>query len=371
MKSFKVKVNSEVLKWSTQTMNIPEDKILKSVKINKNILDKWLYKEGRPTYVQLQTFSKLSGMSPLIFLSDKIPEEKPGKIFRNYGDNNKKSYKTLKTIKRIEFLQNIAGELYDNLNRNKETDIEEYTVKYKPEELAVIERKKFCSFTDQKKFKTAYEALNEFKSEIENNNIIIMQFPFNDIRGFSLINKKPFFIVLNSKDNPESRIFTLFHEYAHLLLRKGELNNYDINKDNDEIERWCDNFASYFLITDDIIKEYYNKYTDSVYNKVHKISTQYRLSHSMIFYRFYKLGYIDLITYKKYIENNGSSDNYKNKDKKMGGVDYIKKIRSNYGYEFINLVSENYNRGDITLNDALTYLNIKLDSMKELENSVS
>jgi hypothetical protein len=90
----------------------------------------------------------------------------------------------------------------------------------------------------------------------------------------------------------------------------------------------------------------------------------------MIFYRFYKLGYIDENKYHEFTGNTEYVYN-KNKDKKTGAVDYIKKVRSNYGYKFINLVSENYKSGEITLNDALTYLNIKLDSMKELENSVS
>ena len=54
MESFKVKVNPEVLKWSIQTMNIPEDKIIKSVQINENILNERLYKDGGPIYVQLQ-----------------------------------------------------------------------------------------------------------------------------------------------------------------------------------------------------------------------------------------------------------------------------------------------------------------------------
>ncbi|MGE9810079.1 hypothetical protein ACLIKE_01900, partial [Ferroplasma acidiphilum] len=109
MKSFKVNVNPEILKWSIETMNIPEDEIIKTLNINKTLLNNWLKNREKLTYVQLQKFSRLAGMSPLIFLSDKVPEEKPGKIFRNYNDNNKKSYKTLKTIKRIEFLQNIAG----------------------------------------------------------------------------------------------------------------------------------------------------------------------------------------------------------------------------------------------------------------------
>jgi len=365
MKSFKINVNPEIMKWAIETMNIPEDEIIKKLKINKDVLNDWLMNKDKPTYVQLQKFSKLAGMSPLIFLYDKIPEEEPNKIFRNYnGNNNKKSYKTLKTIKHVEFLQNIAGELYDNLNKNKEADIEEYNIKYKPEDIAEIERKKFSNFSGQKKFRDKYDALNKFRNEIENNNIIVMQFPFSDIRGFSLINKKPFFIVLNSKNNPESRIFTLFHEYAHLLLREGELNNYNIN--NDEIERWCDNFSSYFLISDDIINDYYSKFNGSIYKIAHKISNQYKLSYSMIFYRFYKLGYIGEIEYKEYIENLKNIENNKNIDNKKSGENYINKIKHNYGNKFINLVFENYENNEITLNDALTYLNIKLDSMNKL-----
>jgi len=370
MKSFKIKINPEIIKWVIKTMNIPEDEIIKKLKINKNILNSWLTNKDKPTYVQLQKFSKLAGMSPLIFLYDKIPDEEPDKIFRNYNSQNKKSYKTLKAIKHIEFLQNIAGELYDNLNKSKEADIEKYNIKYKPEDLAEIERQKFSNFSDQKKFKNKYETLNKFRNEIENNNIIVMQFPFSDIRGFSLINKKPYFIVLNSKDNPESRLFTLFHEYAHLLLRESELNNYYININN-EIERWCDNFASYFLITDDIINDYYNKSNGSIDEIANKISNQYKLSYSMIFYRFYKLGYIRESEYREYIETSKNIENNKNIDNKNGGGNYIIKIKHNYGNKFINLVFENYENNEITLNDALTYLNIKLSSMDKLIVSVN
>ncbi len=359
MKSFKVNVNPEVIKWSMETINIPEDIILKRLHTNKNIFDSWLMNKDTPTYVQLQAFAKLAGVSPLIFLSDKIPEEKPGTIFRNYTENNKRSYKTLKTIKRIEFLQNIAEELYDNLNENKEANIEKYNIKSKSEEIAEIERKKFSDFSAQKEFKNKYNALNKFRTEVENNNIIVMQFPFTDIRGFSLINKKPFFIVLNSKDTPESRIFTLFHEYAHLLLQESELNNYIINGD-DKIEKWCDSFASYFLIADDILNHYFKISNSNIYKTASKISSQYKLSFSMILYRFYKLGYIDSNDYNKFL------DARKNKDNKKGGGNYIIKTKSNYGDKFINLVFENYERQEITLNDALNYLNIKLASMDKL-----
>jgi Zn-dependent peptidase ImmA (M78 family) len=39
----------------------------------------------------------------------------------------------------------------------------------------------------------------------------------DDLRGFTLMDSKPFAIVLNNSDAIQARIFTLLHEYAHLF----------------------------------------------------------------------------------------------------------------------------------------------------------
>ena len=77
MASFKVKVNPEIIKWSMEIINIPEDVIIKKMEINKNKFDKWTSGRDSPTYVQLQKLAKIVGVSPLIFLSNKAPEENP------------------------------------------------------------------------------------------------------------------------------------------------------------------------------------------------------------------------------------------------------------------------------------------------------
>ena len=44
--------------------------------------------------------------------------------------------------------------------------------------------------------------------------------PIEDARGFSLTEVEPFVIVVNESDAPNAKIFTLFHEYGHILLNQ-------------------------------------------------------------------------------------------------------------------------------------------------------
>ena len=366
MKSFEVNVNADIIKWSLKTINMPEYVLISKMKINRDKFEKWLNNTDKLTYIQLQKLSKIVNVSPLIFLSDKIPEDKPMNVFRTYIGTMEKSYKTLLKIKHINFLQNIASDLYDNLNMDKEPEIERYDANSNPQEVAIDERRKFFDFDDQLHSKNRYDALNKFKNKVEACNIIVMQLPFDDIRGFSVINKKPFFIVLNSRDTPESRIFSLFHEYAHILLGQNESNMDDNYNTDDKIEQWCNNFASYFLINDNIIKLNYEKYS-SIDETVNHIASRYKLSHSMIFYRLYKLGYIRDFqsVYKKFMGNKIVAN------KKVSGGNYIVKIRSEYGNKFINLINENYEKNEITLDDALTYLGTKINTYNQLVKTVN
>lgn len=66
-------------------------------------------------------------------------------------------------------------------------------------------------------------ALKGWRQYLENEGIFVFQIimPKDEIRGFSLIRENyPPAIIINSKDSPNGRIFTLFHEYGHFLLNK-------------------------------------------------------------------------------------------------------------------------------------------------------
>lgn len=362
MRTFKVNVNPEIIKWSIKNINMPEEVIIKKIGITKNIFDKWINNLDKPTYIQLQKLAKNVRVSPLIFLSDKPPNEEPMRVFRTYNNTDQKSYDTLLMIKRITFLQDVVYNLYNNLNLRKEANIERYSIKTNPKEIAENERKKFFDLDNQLQSKTKYDVLRKFRTQVEDNNILVMQFPFEDIRGLSLIDKNPYIIVLNSRDDPTSRIFTLFHEYAHILLGINELDEDSNYSSSDKIEKWCNNFASYFLISDDRIKQYVDKF-DNIDKIATSISNRYKLSYSMIFYRLYKLNYIQSYEteYDKFIKKKEQI-----KNTTSSGGNYIVNIKTEYGNKFINIVNENYEKGEITLNEALTYLGIKIKTYDKL-----
>ena len=85
--------------------------------------------------------------------------------------------------------------------------------------------------------------------ESENIAVLKIKMPVEDARGFSLTDGEPYVIVVNSADADRARLFTLFHEYAHILLNMpvvcnqgdGDLDEYA------EIEHWCNHFAGAFL----------------------------------------------------------------------------------------------------------------------------
>lgn len=112
--------------------------------------------------------------------------------------------------------------------------------------------------------KGTYEkVLKNLRDLLADNAIYTLQFdlPLDMVRGFSLT-QRPYIIVINKNDSTTGKIFTLLHEYAHILLRLNEgiicsnmelLSNsndsYTVRTNNiKDIEIWCNRFAVAFLL---------------------------------------------------------------------------------------------------------------------------
>ena len=65
------------------------------------------------------------------------------------------------------------------------------------------------------------------------------------MRGLSLPGRRPCVIMLNSRDSPADKSFTLMHEYGHLLLGKGGLCAPFVRGPEPPatVESWCNRFA--------------------------------------------------------------------------------------------------------------------------------
>lgn len=92
----------------------------------------------------------------------------------------------------------------------------------------------------------AYAPLRGWRDAVEAQGILVIQegpVPVQEMRGFASIEPPEVpAILVNNKDDPRSRAFTLLHEFGHVLLaRRGELTG-------QQTERWCEEFAGEVLM---------------------------------------------------------------------------------------------------------------------------
>lgn len=104
------------------------------------------------------------------------------------------------------------------------------------------------------RIKRLYGALRD---AVESRGVFVAQagFPLEEAKGFSLVGSGPPVILINSADAIGSRAFTLFHEYAHVMLAGGSLCRpspesleTDGSGSGRAVEGWCDSFASSVLM---------------------------------------------------------------------------------------------------------------------------
>jgi Zn-dependent peptidase ImmA (M78 family) len=143
-------------------------------------------------------------------------------------------------------------------------------------------------------------------------NILVLEFietwnkkDIANIDGFYLY---PNVIVLKRQQNAFSReIFTLIHELGHYLLNIEEVEQIDVlnmaKRELSAVERWCNDFAFYFL-AGDYVKEIagmgrVDESNDYFYDRVSRISSDTHLSKLAIYTRLLFYGQISQTNYNQ------------------------------------------------------------------------
>lgn len=79
----------------------------------------------------------------------------------------------------------------------------------------------------------------------------------DEFRGFALTDAITPLIFINGQDTRAGKIFTLLHEFGHILLGQSALDNPTLTdtgkSDKNDTELWCNEFAAHTLIPDSLI----------------------------------------------------------------------------------------------------------------------
>lgn len=100
------------------------------------------------------------------------------------------------------------------------------------------------------------KAFTNWRTYLEKQGIFVFQskFPIEDGRGFSLYDSadSPTIIVNREENTKNPKAFTIFHEYAHLLLRKPGVSD---ERFSNPTESFCNRFSAAFLIPTEALRK--------------------------------------------------------------------------------------------------------------------
>jgi Zn-dependent peptidase ImmA (M78 family) len=380
-KSIKVDVNPEVFKWLRVSAGWSIEEVSRRIKTTPEIVKAFESGKKKPTLRQLKELSQAFRRPLAAFLLPEPRKEKPKPKDYRFIPNRKNVFdkKTILVLRKARSLQEIGKELSKNIDYETKAKIERVNLSDNPETIAKKYRKIFeLTEEKQRKFKTPYEFFNYLRDILENMNILVFQFsmPVEDARGFVLSDESPAVIVVSTKDSIEARLFSLMHEFAHILLGESVIDFPDISISyRNKIEKWCSEFASSFLLPKEEAKILFETNREKLTDRktLNSLSRKYKVSKAMLLFNMMKLNYITQTDYKNIINRyKPKPEEIKKKGEKTGGgIPADKKCISEIGTKFVSLVANNYDKGYITYTDALNYLSIKSKNFdKVLEKAI-
>ncbi len=369
MKSITIEINSEVLKWLRESSGWKIEEVSKRLGTSPEAISEFEAGKKSPTLTQLRVLSELYKRPLGSFFLSKPKEEKPLPKDYRFLPNRANVFdkKTILAIRRSRSLQSIGKELSLNIRYETVIKTKKAALIDNPELIAAEYRELFdLSFEKQRKFKDAYKLFGYLRDVLEDSNVLVFQFsmPIEDARGFALADESPSIVVINSKDSIEARLFTLMHEFGHILLGETVIDIPDESLVNrDSIERWCNTFSASFLLpkqsAEELFKEYQGRLVET--ETLNSLSRKYKVSKAVLLVKMLELNYISRQEFDnvlaRYVPKEGEKKT-KEKKKKIG-VTSDQRCLSEMGNKFVSLVANNFDKDFITYSDALSYLSIK------------
>jgi len=375
--SFSVDISPAVLQWARESAGYSVPDVAERCRIPENVVQGWEIGAPRPTWSALRKLAKLYRRPVESLLRAAPPQEPPPPTdYRTLPDaKNRFSPKTRFTIRTARWLARTGRELERQLGIERGLEMPRVRLADDPEDVAQVVRASLgVTIAQQSSWKTVGEALRQWRAATEAQRIFAFQFrmPIEELRGFSLLEEERPVIVLNQADGISARIFTLFHEYAHLAsARPGVcIPEERLIGQSQQVETFCNRVAAAFLIPrSDFEQQMPNVPSDGAINR---LTRRYWVSRYVVLGRMHTLGAVSRDTYQEITRR------WERREvlapapmtAQRGGLSRTARCLSQRGPLFVSVVVEAARREYIPANDAIGYLGVRVKDLRRLVSKV-
>ena len=227
-RSVEALVNSELLRWARNTAGFDILAVAKKAQVSEAALQSWESGESRPSIAQARKLARIYKRPIAVFY---LPEPPRGftvpKDYRRPDGNDIRppSPELLFEVRQAHSRREVLLDILEQTEGASLSLPHIASIREPPDEVATRIRNFLgVSLEDQHQWNPARETMNNWRAVFERAGILVFQMtgvPWEEARGFSINGDTLPIIVINVKDAPNGRTFTMFHELAHLGLRQG------------------------------------------------------------------------------------------------------------------------------------------------------
>lgn len=380
-------VNTKWLKWARTSVKYEKDDVANKLNVNPEKITEW-EETGKLTQNELMALSDVYEVSPYTFFDGNDP----------VYDKEIPDFRTINSEK-----INITPEIMFELRRAKEN--RETLLDFEDD----FDGFEFPLFSDNtinsdnpnivaEKIRAllgmsranAHRNLDHWINSIESLGVLVFEF-YNiepeQLRGYALYYDKLPIIGINHKESINAKKFTLFHELAHLIMKKDGISNINEYRLINNEEAYCNKVAAETLLPTKLFKKHiedtssFDKFRTEDINRLSKI---FNVSNQVIVRKALDLGFIKQEEYNNRIKefndyinppkkNKTSSVNNKPQPKVDKPINHDKglynkakvALRKNGNY-FTSLLIKAYDEELITDIDIALELKVSLEVMSKI-----
>ena len=364
MQRIEVNINPNVLKWAREEAGFSPAEIADKVCVTADRYKIWEKRGQNIPLGKLKSLSEYYKRQLAVFFLKDTPDKiiKP-KDFRNLtADQSKLSKEVLMVIRDVTYFRQTAlelkGEEYWKSRYGWMGEIE--NIKKNNGVLTEWLRGRLnISIDNQLKWRSASEAFRNWRQAMENQlGILVFQFsmPLKEVQGFCFTDHFPYAIVVNSKHPYTSRLFTLFHELAHIIRHHSGICLVDDVSEKQHEEFSCNSFAGNFLVPQNNLTK-----TESL-TEIQTYATRLKVSREVYLRRLKEENKITSPKFFALLEKLKTT--YKTPDKKSAfAVKPEILSRASRGETFFNIVLTALNQSQLSYTQASTMLDLKIDKI--------
>ena len=380
-------INKDMLIWArgetpfSTTADVEAQQ--KGIKAEK--LDLWESGEEFPSINEAKKLAALYKVPFACFFLSEPPEKVPKNYMdrRTYGGTvyREISYGLWKEIERVTQNRKIMLDYTDGQSNYQA--IPSFDTHSSVKEIAQVMRD-FLGLKPPYRTKSLYKtnAFNFFRSVLENKGIIVAQITdvsLEEMKGLSIYYETYPIIAVNNKDYERAKVFSLFHELAHIIRRSSSLCMIDFDDRNDDEEKLCDKIAAEILMPDFSFKaeaeairnEYYEWSTPCL----RAIGDRFAVSPVAVVRRLFELKIISYPEYQTIYKR--LSEEFEAKklaeeiaDNNSPIIKYHIRYLSKEGYLFPRTIVSAYYRGELSYGEFCRTLNMKSKYIDNIERAV-